>query len=65
MDPLLLKQGLENERKENPGLKICMSEKHNKIELAEMLIQRTSILQNHPDGFIDLFLEDWEICTLP
>lgn len=43
MDSLLLKQRFEDEREENPGLKICMSKKHNKIELAEMLIQRASI----------------------
>lgn len=45
MDPLLPKQTFENERKENPGLKTCMSKKYNKIELADMFIQRGSIIQ--------------------
>lgn len=45
MDPLLPKQTLENERKEKSGLKTRMSKKYNKIELADMFIQRGSIFQ--------------------
>lgn len=45
MDPLLPKQTFENERKEKSGLKTRMSKKYNKIELADMFIQRGSIFQ--------------------